>query len=297
MGDAEQGFTQGFFYILIGSRILPSLVRIQSALTLTAISKGSADYAFRIMDIAGLTSESEINDGGILKSQHSKNQNYTITGTDIRYKYSSDSAFELKAKEFQITKGDRITILGQSGSGKTTFLDLLLGLNKPITGNLMIDDVDFYQYLKGHKFRIGYVPQENIVYTGSLGANVLNTYTGTASQREKILGVLNIAQLSEFIDQSGGIDSIVEDNGGNLSGGQRQRLAIARALIRDPDLLVFDEATSALDEKTESNLLKAVIESYPDLTIVIVSHRTSSLQYSTHLFSINNGSLSVEVLN
>jgi len=296
-GMPEVGLAQGAFFLMMGARILPSLLRIQSALTLTSISKAAADYAFRIMDIAEITGDYEKPDSQQGNSKTHANQTFTILGEKIKFKYEIDSRFALEVENFEINRGECIAVVGQSGSGKTTFIDMILGLNRPNEGSLSVGGQDFYEYIHDQKIKIGYVPQENIIYEGSFARNVLNTYVPDGSEDDRILRVSEVTQLISFLSgKQDGINTLIEENGRNLSGGQRQRIAIARALIRNPDLLVLDEATSALDEKTESDFLLALTETFPKLTVIMVTHRSTALKYATQIFSLENGMLVVNQL-
>jgi ABC-type multidrug transport system fused ATPase/permease subunit len=200
-----------------------------------------------------------------------------------------DRKITISNLDFYIAKGKVTALVGESGSGKSTITDLVLGLQIPNTGSVDIDGVSLNNY-KQHSFRkkVGYVPQEPILFHSSVRENLL--WSRSSSSEEELWDALDVANASLFVKQlPQGIDTIVGDRGTRLSGGQRQRIALARALLRKPELLILDEATSALDNESE-RLIKESIEGLSkNTTILIVAHRLSTIKNADQVYVIQNG--------
>lgn len=215
--------------------------------------------------------------------------------TSIEFKNASFSYNErtpvFSRMNFTINKGESIGIVGQSGAGKSTLCDLLLGFITPPSSTVFIDDIDIAQIsLSSLRNHIGYVGQRTFLFNDTVARNV--AYARPHATQEDIINACKLAHAHEFIEQlPNGYDTMVGENGTLLSGGQKQRLTIARALLKNPDLLIFDEATSALDEESERLIRLAIEEIRGSKTIIIVSHRPTMLYKVDRIFEISNGSL------
>jgi len=188
-----------------------------------------------------------------------------------------------------IAKGRVTALVGESGSGKSTITDLVLGLQMPNEGSVLIDEIQLSDYKqKSFRNRVGYVPQEPILFHSSIRDNLLWS-SGSASE-EDLWRALDVANAASFVKQlPQGMDTIVGDRGTRISGGQRQRIALARALLRKPDLLILDEATSSLDNESE-RLIKESIEGLSkSTTILIVAHRLSTIKNADQVYVMQNG--------
>ncbi|MGN0374089.1 MAG: ABC transporter ATP-binding protein [Butyrivibrio sp.] len=189
-----------------------------------------------------------------------------------------------------INKGDRVGIIGASGEGKTTFVNILLGFLEPNEGRIMVDGGDIRHSIKGWMQNIGYIPQMIFLVDDTIRNNIVFGSRDIAD--EKIWEVLRLVQLDKFVQSlDRGLDSQVGENGVRLSGGQRQRIGIARALLRDPDILVFDEATAALDDETESEIMNEIYGFNRDKTIIIISHRMSTLEGCDRIYRVVDGNV------
>jgi ATP-binding cassette subfamily C protein len=191
-----------------------------------------------------------------------------------------------------ISKGECIGIIGETGSGKSTLTDIILGLLKPNQGEVLVDDkfpVHSYQW---HS-RIGYVPQSVYLVDDTIAANVAFGDALAELNSEKLQHAIHGAQLQQFIEKlPNGVDTMVGERGVQLSGGERQRIAIARALYRDPEILIFDEATSALDNETESRLMDTIDAIHQkQLTIIMIAHRLTTLKNCSRIVVMKNGSI------
>jgi len=188
-----------------------------------------------------------------------------------------------------IPQGKMIALVGESGSGKTTTVDLMLGLYSPLKGKLYIDNTNQAIVDMEHfRMRVGYVPQEPQLFNRSIKENLL--WADSDASDERLRGMLELVHLTDFIDGlPDGIDTILGDRGARLSGGQRQRLALARALIREPELLVLDEATSALDAESEEAIQAAIDSLVGKMTIVVIAHRLFTVRRADYIYVLRKG--------
>ncbi len=197
----------------------------------------------------------------------------------------------LNGLNLTIPAGKTIALVGGSGSGKSTILNLVLGFIRPDSGKVLLDGVDMNSLdLRTMRSFVSVVPQESILFEGSVRDNVAYGLSGVSD--DEIMQALADANALDVLEQHGlGLDTVVGDRGGMLSGGQRQRIAIARALIRDPKILVLDEATSALDAVSETKVKEALARLMRDRTTLIVAHRLSTVRNADQIAYIVGGSV------
>lgn len=208
---------------------------------------------------------------------------------DVRFRYTPTAPMALNGVSFEIPRGTIFGVMGRSGSGKTTVTRLLQGLNREYEGTIKIDGVDLRQIDLDHlRGNIGVVPQENFLFSGTIRDNI-----GAARPNASFDQIVRAAQLAgaeEFIERmERGYDTAVEEGAVNFSGGQRQRLAIARALLVEPQILILDEATSALDAESEAIVNANLLRIAKDRTVIIISHRLSSLMMSDAILVLERG--------
>lgn len=196
---------------------------------------------------------------------------------DVRFRYSSGSTPALDGVSFTIPQGTIFGIMGRSGSGKTTVTRLLQGLHSAQEGIIKVDGHDLREIDLDHlRSSIGVVLQENFLFRGTIRENM--TLGKPNASTEEVLRAIRLAGADEFVERlPRGLDTMLEEGTANLSGGQRQRLAIARALLRDPPILILDEATSALDAESEAIVQANLMSIAQGRTLIIISHRLSSL--------------------
>ncbi|MDD3368826.1 MAG: ABC transporter ATP-binding protein [Lachnospiraceae bacterium] len=213
-----------------------------------------------------------------------------ICVNNITFAYENTNKNVLEHAEMYIVNGQSVALVGPSGGGKTTMADILLGLLEPKTGQILVDGKDIRENLSGWRQNIGYIPQ-NIYLTDDTIRN--NVAFGIAPEKisdEQVWKVLRDAQLEEFIrGLEKGLDTEVGERGVRISGGQRQRIGIARALYRNPDILIFDEATSALDNETEKELMKSIDGLHGTKTMVMIAHRLSTIENCDVVYKIEAG--------
>ncbi|MEA5458409.1 ABC transporter ATP-binding protein [Arcicella sp. LKC2W] len=212
---------------------------------------------------------------------------------DVKFKHQSANKDALRKINFKAQRGETIAFVGPSGSGKSTLVKLLVGLYRPKEGKILYnghnyDEIDFDQLRE----RIGFVTQDTQLFSGTIRENLL--FVNPTATDEQCLDVLRKAACHTLLDRAeNGLDTIIGEGGVKVSGGEKQRLSIARALLRNPNLLVFDEATSSLDSLTEeeiSETIREVSEGTTHLTIVI-AHRLSTIMHATNIFVLEKGKI------
>ena len=217
---------------------------------------------------------------------------HVIRFEDVTYSYPNTERTVIDGVSFEIKKGSEVGIIGTTGAGKSTIVDILLGLLKPTRGKVTVDGVDISTNIRSWQDLVGYVPQTTFLIDSSIRSNIAFGIDEQNIDDEKVVRALELAQLKEFVDElSAGMNELVGERGVRLSGGQRQRIGIARALYLDPPILVFDEATSALDTETEKDVMKSLDHLRTNKTILIVTHRTSALEHCDQTISVNEGKL------
>lgn len=216
----------------------------------------------------------------------------SIKFEDVCFKYrkEADAPYVLDHVSFEVKKGEMVALVGESGSGKSTVVDLLLRFYDVDGGRITIDGVDIrdLDYKQLRKL-IGIVSQEVILFNDTIEQNIAYGIDGEVS-REKVMAAARLANAERFIEEKPmQYDTIVGDRGVQLSGGQRQRLAIARAMIKNPDLLIFDEATSALDNESEKVVQEAIDHALENRTALVVAHRLSTVKNADKIIVLDKG--------
>lgn len=208
---------------------------------------------------------------------------------DVKFKYNNTDKNVLNGLNLTVKQGETIALVGESGAGKSTILNLVIGFNFATEGNVLldgkrIDDIDLRSYRK----HLAVVPQTSILFSGSIRDNI--TYGRDDIDDETLANVIKAANLSELVESlPDGVDTMVGEHGGKLSGGQRQRISIARALIRNPKVIVLDEATSALDSISEKLIQEALNNLTEGRTTFIVAHRLSTIKDADKIAVIADG--------
>jgi ATP-binding cassette, subfamily B, bacterial PglK len=277
-------------FVAAGVRLLPSFARIVTAVQRIKFTQpallGIRDELLQIRQNSYESSDDALagkQGFGPLKS---------IEFNDVAYRYpdSRDSGF--KGINFQVEAGTSVGIIGRTGAGKTTIVDLLLGLLEPHDGVIQVNGVDIRTDMRSWTSTIGYVPQNIFLIDDSIIKNVALGVADGDVDEAQVMSALESAQLVDFVDSlPEGLATIIGEGGVRLSGGERQRIGIARALYHGPSVLVFDEATSALDLETERRFTETIKDIYGLQTIFIVAHRKSALEGVSQLFEISDGRL------
>ena len=275
-------------FMAASSRIAPAALRIQQGLISIKQATGSSESTFTLIEELRETSD-DISDPS----------DYSFTYTDfvpsliiedVSFEYTESSNFSLSKMTINIPAGSSVAIVGPSGAGKTTLVDLILGILEPNAGKVLISGLVPSEAFKKWSGAIAYVPQNVMVSTGTIRENVGLGYPPEIATDQLVLNALQIAQLdSQVLAMPGGLDSPVGENGSQISGGQRQRLGIARAMFTKPKLLVLDEATSSLDGQTEADVTTAIQSLRGRATVIVVAHRLSTARAADQVIYVENG--------
>ena len=267
-------------------KILPSISKILN--NFSTIKSGSTAINIVHKDLSQTYFKDQKN-----KNYIKINFNNEINFKGINYRYPNTSKYILKNLNFEIKKGEKIIICGESGQGKSTFLDLLLGLINPSRGQVLVDGVNIKKNFKNWRKKIGYVPQDIYLFDDDIKKNVAIGLETNEIDLNKVRKALKKSSLNKYLKNNNkkNINMIVGEDGINLSGGQKQRIAIARALYKTSNLLIFDEATSGLDEQTEMEIVKDILKLGKDTTIIFVTHRTYLNKYFDKMYELKNKKL------
>lgn len=269
-------------------RMMPSVNRVLTSVQ--ALRYGHSVITVLAAELA-LPATSPVPEGGAPALLF--RQAIAIDAVDYMYDGAAEPA--LAGLSLVVNRGESIGIIGPSGSGKSTLVDVLLGLLTPKRGRVLVDGSDVHFSVRSWQDQIGYVPQTVYLTDDSLRRNVAFGLPDDGIDEAAVMRALRAAQLEEFVAAlPEGLDALVGERGVRLSGGQRQRIGIARALYRDPPILVLDEATSALDTVTEQGVMAAVNALHGEKTVVIVAHRLSTVANCDRLYRLEQGCVVAE---
>ena len=273
-------------YIFAGYRILPSLQLIYSSIAQVTFVRPTLDKLYKdIKDIKKSIEEKNNNIFTLKKSIRLKN---------IFFNYPETQRLAIDNVSLSILSGSKVGFVGATGSGKTTIIDIILGLLQPQKGNLIIDEtIITRQNFKPWQRSIGYVPQQIYLSDNTIAANIAFGFETKDINMGQVEKVSRIANLHEFVisELPKQYLTTIGERGVRLSGGQLQRIGIARALYRDPKVLIFDEATSALDNLTEKAVMDTINNLSKDITIILIAHRLDTLKDCDNIFVMEKGRL------
>ena len=215
-----------------------------------------------------------------------------VTFEDVSFRYAKNSEAVIEHVSFTAKAGETVAFIGSTGSGKSTLVNLIPRFYDVTEGRILVDGVDVRDYeLKALRNKVGYIPQKAVLFSGTIASNLdFGESMETPLDEEKMWEALELAQAKSFIEEKeAGLESEVSQGGTNYSGGQRQRLAIARALARKPEILIFDDSFSALDYKTDRILRKELAEQTQHMTKLIVAQRISTIMDADQILVLDNG--------
>ncbi len=262
------------------SQILVELVKLANLIISITKALASASRISSVFDIKSSQSFGEMNE--------EENCEYAIEFNNVSLKYPKSAENSIEGIDFKVKKGETVGIIGGTGSGKTTLVNLIPRFYDATEGEVRLFGRSIKDYTKGYLERkIGVVPQKAILFSGTLRENI--QWGCSDATDEQINEAIDIAQASEVALSKGGLDARVESGGKNFSGGQRQRLTIARALVKKPDILILDDSASALDYATDARLRIALKEKLKDTTVFIVSQRTASVMHADKIILLEDG--------
>ena len=270
-------------FAVVALRLIPSVRSIMTGWSTIRYNRYSVD----------ILAEAEIKDypTAIASTQERMHFERSIELRNLSFQFDDADAPTINNLSLTINKGERLGIQGTSGAGKTTLFNLILGLYRPTSGLIAIDDTPLDdQNIRKWQNAIGYVSQHVFIADMTIAENIALGCDRSTIDYKRIAEVVKMADLNSFIESlEDGVNTRIGEQGSRLSGGQRQRIGIARALYKNADILFFDEATSALDGRTEENInsaIKRLSDENHSLTIVVIAHRDSSLEYCDRVITI-----------
>lgn len=277
-------------FVVAAVRLLPSVNRISSAMNQVPFYEGGLDNIIRTLEAENLSDS--VNDTTKKISVKDKKITYNrkLEFQNITFGYPNGEKKIFDKASFEILPGQSIGIIGSSGSGKTTAVDIMLGLLSPQLGKIVVDGINIAENMDAWLAHLAYIPQTIFLMDDTIKANVaFGKHTNEISE-EQVWNALRDAQMEEFVKSlPDGINTYVGEAGVRLSGGQRQRIGIARALYNNPDILFFDEATSALDNETEAAIMESINNLKGNKTLVIIAHRLTTIENCDVVYRVENG--------
>jgi ABC-type multidrug transport system fused ATPase/permease subunit len=272
-------------FLISAIKIVPSLSKIVTA-----------NNYLRYANPSLLTLENELKESSKKKYQESKNLklpfSQQIIFKNVNFAYAKGEKKILRDVNLKVFKNEFIGVIGETGSGKSTFSDLFLGLIEPDSGQFLVDGENILENLNLWKKKIGYVPQNIYLLDDTIKKNIAIGIEEHLIDSNRINTSVTQASIENLIKKlPDGLNSIVGEKGVKISGGEKQRIGIARALYRNPEVLVFDEATSSLDLETESSILKSLIKLKAKKTIIFSTHRKSNLSICDRILVVENNTI------
>ena len=288
--DAVQAVATLAIFLAAGTRIAPAILRIQQGALQIKGALGSASPTLELIEqLEEIELIPTVDDK--LDLQHS-GFDPVISVKNLTFRYQGSQRNSIQNLTFDVAPGEILAIVGPSGAGKTTLVDLLLGVLPMERGEILISHKDPLEAVKTWPGAISYVPQDVTIINGTIRENVALGFGRQYATDELVSNCLHIAQLETLISESEfGLDTPVGDHGTKLSGGQRQRLGIARAMFTNPSLLVLDEATSSLDGQTEADFSEAVNKLKGEVTVILIAHRLSTVRAADQVIYLDKGEM------
>lgn len=272
-------------------RVLPSVNRINTYITEIAYTQPSLDFVYENLQ-EGMKTDAMLAERKANSQVEKLKLEDKIELNHISFHYPDSDKNIFKDAHMAVPKGKSVGIIGASGAGKSTIVDVLLGLLHAQEGEITCDGVNIFKNYESWLAQIGYIPQSIYLIDESIRDNIAFGIDADKIDDKRIWEVLEEAQLKTFVEElPEGLDTTIGDRGVRLSGGQRQRIGIARALYNDPEILVFDEATSALDNDTEAAVMEAVNSFHGRKTMIIIAHRLNTIEKCDMIYKVENEKL------
>lgn len=287
-GDVSEMMTTIATFGVAAIRVLPSVNRINTYITEIAYATPSLNFVYENLQ-QGMKTDAMLAERKANSQKEKLKLDDKIELNHISFHYPDSDKNIFTDAHMVVPRGKSVGIMGSSGAGKSTIVDILLGLLHAQEGQITCDGVDIFKNYESWLAQIGYISQSIYLIDESIRENIAFGIDADKIDEKRIWEVLEEAQLKEFIEElPEGLDTTIGDRGIRLSGGQRQRIGIARALYHNPEILVFDEATSALDNETEAAVMEAVNSFHGKKTMVIIAHRLNTIEKCDIIYKVEN---------
>ena len=280
-------------FAMAAVRLMPSVNRMSASLNSMSYQEPALDKMLEHLAVAEKwKSQQKASDVASSRMAGKITLDQSAELSDITYSYPNTATPVLLHANMEIPVGKSIGVVGASGSGKTTAVDILLGLLELQNGSVLSDGANIQADYKGWLGHIGYIPQMIYMLDDTIRANVAFGVPEKAIDEDQVWRALEEAQLKDFVQSlPNGLNTTIGERGVRLSGGQRQRIGIARALYPDPELLIFDEATSALDNETEAAIMESINALHGRKTMVIIAHRLTAIKECDIVYRVEDGKI------
>ena len=272
----------GFLFAIF--QLMPPIKELSSVHNRIQESSAAGDRIFEILDTPPIITDAE---DSVEKNTFTESLKFD----NVFFNYEDSNESVLKNINFEIQKGEILALVGPSGGGKSTLVDLIPRFYDPVQGSILLDNIDIKKIkIKSLRSLMGIVTQETFLFNETVKKNI--AYGLSDYPMNKIEDAAKMANAHDFIlEMSNGYDTVIGERGVMISGGQRQRLSIARALLKDPEIMIFDEATSSLDTESESLVQEAIERLMYNRTTIVIAHRLSTIRNATRILVIDNGEI------
>ena len=288
--DSNRAIAVISVFLAASTRIAPAIIRLQQNVIAVKSSLSAAKPTFELIDELNGVEELERIET-VISTNHT-DFSPRVKLSNLKFTYSDATENTIQDVSLEISEGKFIAFVGPSGGGKSTLIDLILGLLAPSSGSITISGLTPVDAIKKWPGSIGYVPQDVFIENSTVKENICLGFNPESVLDELVWQALQLADLSDFVKGlEGGLSYRISDAGKNLSGGQRQRLGIARALLTKPKIVIFDEATSALDAETENRVSESILKLTGECTVIFIAHRLSVVRSADMIYYIDKGKI------